>query len=699
MKKICLFVLLIFIISSTHLFAARVIVFDDEYNKAIASSSIKKSDYKIVRKSKGGFKVLEIDETKLKKSNIKYILDKKIFRKASLPNDPGISSQWSIFNTKLSDLWNSKGYNCSSVTVAIVDTGVDYSHEDLAGNIKINSNEIPGNNIDDDSNGFKDDYYGYDFAYDDSDPNDGDGHGTHVAGIVGAVINNGKGIAGVCDVKILPVKVLDDRGDGYISDVVEGIYYAVNMGAKVVNLSMEANTSDSSYINLFTNAITYARNKGVMVVTAAGNSGKDLSSSTVLPASLRNNNLNMIVAGSYSSANSISYFSNVGGLVVDIFAPGEDIYSTFKNNTYYTDTGTSMSVPFITGLVAFLYSQEPNLSFQDVRNRLYNSTIKNSNFTGYSYCDGKIDASKLFNTIQRPIITKISNIRPAIQEQVTLEGAFSEVSTLFFNGRSIPFNKISSSGISFKFPFLEINEDYGLIKAVNSYGESNAIKVYPDGDVFIDDNTQVQITSYDANIKILDVNSYYVPGYLVTGMGVKFYLQSSKVYTTLTVKSTLVSVSSVSSKYGILTDENNNVVAETTSTTGEYTFDNVSSNKVYIFVEANGIAASGGGGCFIATAAYGSYFEPHVKVLRDFRDRYLMTNATGKWFVEAYYKYSPPIADYIRDKELLKFIVRMILTPIVFMIEHFYLSLLYIMIGSFSIFFYRRYRFKVNVDK
>lgn len=238
-----------------------------------------------------------------------------------------------------------------------------------------------------------------------------------------------------------------------------------------------------------------------------------------------------------------------------------------------------------------------------------------------------------------------------------------------------------------------------MIKAVNSYGESNAIKVYPDGDVFIDDNTQVQITSYDANIKILDVDSYYVPGYSVIDKGIKFYLQSSKVYTTLTVKSTLVSVSSVSSKYGILTDENNNVVAETTSTTGEYTFDNVSSNKVYIFVEANGITASGGGGCFIATAAYGSYFEPHVKVLRDFRDRYLMTNATGKWFVEAYYKYSPPIADYIRDKELLKFIVRMILTPIVFMIEHFYLSLLYIMIGSFSIFFYRRYRFKVNVDK
>jgi hypothetical protein len=675
MKKILFFLLFsLFYISS--IFAERVIVFEDEYKKAISTSAIGEADHRVIRKSKGGFRVLEIDQNRLKKSGIKYIPDAKIFRKAALPNDPGISSQWSISNTKLSNLWENKGFNCSNIIVAVVDTGIDYTHEDLSGNVYKNSLD-PIDGFDNDSNGYTDDYYGYDFAYGDSDPTDGDGHGSHVAGIIGAIVSNGKGIAGVCNVKLLAVKVLDDMGDGYISDVVEGIYYAADRGAKVINLSMEANIDYQSYIDLFNNAINYAGGKGSVIVSAAGNTEKDLNSSTVLPASLRNSHSNMLVVGAYNSSNYKSYFSNYGGLIVDLFAPGESIYSTFKNNSYGTLSGTSMATPFVSGIVAFLLSYEPNLNFQEIRNRIYNATT-NTNFRGYAYCDGQIDLSKLFDPVLRPIITKISNINPAIYEKVTLEGHFANITDVYWNSRSISFNKINDYSMTVQIPTVDLDKNYGILKAVNSYGQSNSIVVYPSNNILLG-STKIEFKT-SATVNILESGSYSVQGYILSNEGVKFYLNSTQSYVTLIISmsniTSSISKSATGEKYGILMDENGNKMV-ISSTTDEYRFDNVSTNKVYIFVEADGIAASasGGGGCFIATAAFGSYFDPHVRVLRGFRDRYLLTNQIGRWFVEKYYEFSPPIADYIKDKEMLKAIVRIVLLPIVYIIEYFYTAI------------------------
>lgn len=681
--------LLFLLLISSNLFAERVIIFNDEYNKAIKSSSISKADHKVIRHSKGGFVVAEIDESKLKKSNIKYIPDKKIFRKASLPNDPDISNQWSISNTKLSNLWDLKEYNCNNVVVAVVDTGIDYTHEDLSANILINNSEIPGNNLDDDGNGFKDDYYGYDFAYDDNDPRDGDGHGSHVAGIVGAVINNGKGIAGVCNVKILPVKVLDDRGDGWISDVYEGVIYASNRGAKIINLSMEANSNDSEYVRLFNDAISYAKGKGAVVVVAGGNSGYDLLNNTVLPASLRNNHDNMFVVGSYNSSNNFSYFSNYAGLLMDIVAPGENIYSTFESNRYYTDTGTSMATPFVSGVVSYLLAHEPNLTFQEIRNRLYNATVKNSSFLGKALCDGKFDLSRLFSPIDRPIITKIDNTNPAYQQTVTLTGYFKNIDYLYWNNRSVAFNKLDDYRISFKIPFLEIGETFGVLKAVYNGQESNSIVIKPNS-VITTTTASVSINLSSGSLSILETGYYPVSGYQPVGEGVKFYISSSNSLVKLTITKNQVTSSDANITYGALVDEDGNqrVVS---SESGVYVYDNVSTNKTYFFVEVSA-GSSGGGGCFIATAVFGSYLDPHVKVLRDFRDRYLLTNSLGRWFVEKYYKYSPPIADYIRDKEGLKFLVRIILIPIVLSIKHFYLTLFLLLVGMMII--YKRIRIR-----
>ncbi|MCX8083914.1 MAG: S8 family serine peptidase [Calditerrivibrio sp.] len=636
-----------------------------------------------------------MDEKKLRSSDIKYIPDLKIFRKSSLPNDPGISNQWAITNTKLNSLWLDKGYNCSNVVVAVVDTGVDYTHPDLSINILINTNEIPNNNIDDDNNGFKDDYYGYDFAYDDSNPIDGDGHGSHVAGIIGAVINNGIGIAGICNVKILPIKVLDDHGDGYVSDVYDGIIYAADRGAKVINLSMEANSTYSEYIQLFNNAFSYAKSKGVVVVAAAGNFGYNLESSTVLPASLRNNHPNMFVVTSHNSNNNLSSFSDYGGLVVDIAAPGENIYSTFKNGGYISDNGTSMASPFLAGVIAYLLSYEPNLSFQEIRNRIYNATVFDINFLGKTLTGGRLDLSKLFTNIDRPIITKIDDIRPLFNQTVMIEGAFERIDNILWNGRTVPFEKIDNNRIRFTIPFLQLGEDYGVLKGVYNGLGSNSIVIKPSGIML--DSIKINYNISYGTIIPLETGYYSVSGYTPLGKGIKFYVSSTRSKVALTVSKMAVNTSNsnYTEIYGALVDDQGNKWIVTASN-GSYVYEEIPSNRQYTFVEVYGGSSSGGGGCFIATAAFGSYLDPHVKVLREFRDKYLMTNTFGRWLVEKYYKYSPPLAEYIKDKELFKFVVRGFLSGFIFIILYPIVTIGVVIVFIIMVLFWKKHKIKVN---
>lgn len=232
--------------------------------------------------------------------------------------------------------------NCSAVTVAVIDTGVDYNHPDLAANIWNNVGEIPANGIDDDGNGFIDDVQGWDFVQSDNAPMDFNEHGSHVAGTIGAVGNNGVGGTGICwSVKIMPVRALNSVGSGTTAGVVAGIDYAVANGAKLINMSLSGSGAVGDLLDM---AIGNANAAGVLVVVAAGNSGADIDVSPTYPASYAQPNI--ITVAATDQVDNLATFSNFGAVSVDVAAPGVNIESTvpparINNNSWNFDTGTA----------------------------------------------------------------------------------------------------------------------------------------------------------------------------------------------------------------------------------------------------------------------------------------------------------------------------------------------------------------------
>jgi len=269
------------------------------------------------------------------------------------------------------------------VVIAVLDTGVDMSHEDLAGAIWTNPGEIPGNGIDDEGNGFVDDEHGWDFAGKDNLPDDDYGHGTHVAGIAAARIDNGIGIAGLAGgTTIMPVDVFD-FAIGTYEDLIRAIVYATDNGAHVINMSLGA----SSYSLGEEMAVSYAFSRGVVVVAAAGNTGSEVLH---YPAA----HANVIAVASTTAQDVRSSFSTYG-VFVDVAAPGSSIYSTGFGNTYRTMSGTSMATPHVAGLAALILSRNPTLTPTQVQD-LIESTADDLGPTGRDifYGAGRINAGR-----------------------------------------------------------------------------------------------------------------------------------------------------------------------------------------------------------------------------------------------------------------------------------------------------------------
>ncbi len=278
-------------------------------------------------------------------------------------------NNWGLDAVKAPEVWR-QGYTGQETVVAVIDTGVDYTHSDLDSNIWINSKEIPGNNLDDDRNGFVDDIRGWDFVNDDSAPMDEEGHGTHVAGIIAAE-NNGFGTTGVAfNAKIMPVRVLGEAG-GYQSDIAAGIRYAVDNGADAINLSLGANLTSAQAAN----AIKYAAEKGVVVVMAAGNESQ---SQPLYPARYAINY--GIAVGAVNRNNQMPGFSNKAGTTqLDyVVAPGVNVYSTWMGNSYQFSSGTSMASPYVAGVAALILSANPNLSAAQVETILTSTANANA---------------------------------------------------------------------------------------------------------------------------------------------------------------------------------------------------------------------------------------------------------------------------------------------------------------------------------
>ena len=291
---------------------------------------------------------------------------------STAPDDAYFDSLWGLHNTGQTngtvdadidavEAWDVET-DASSIIVAVIDTGIDYTHEDLAGNTWVNTSEANGTpGVDDDGNGYTDDIYGYDFYNEDGDPFDDNGHGTHVSGTIGAVGNNGIGVTGVSwEVQLMGLKFLNESGSGYTSDAVRAVDYAREMGAQVINASF----GGGGYSTAMHDAIEAFGDAGGIFVAAAGNAGNDNDSDPSYPANYDLPNIISVAAS--DDDDELASWSNYGTASVDIAAPGVSILSTLPEDGYGTASGTSMAAPHVAGAAALVWAAHPDWTHQEV---------------------------------------------------------------------------------------------------------------------------------------------------------------------------------------------------------------------------------------------------------------------------------------------------------------------------------------------
>jgi len=332
-------------------------------------------------------------------------------------NDPKVGRIWSFRDSNDNGVSVEKSYlsplnvNKEEIIVAVVDTGVDYNHEDLKNVMWKNTNEIEGNGIDDDNNGYIDDIYGIDPLSDDTDPMASHSHGTHVAGTIGAEQNNGVGIAGIAsNVKIMAIRTVPDSSDETDADVVESFLYAAKHGARIINCSFgKRNNEGGMIVNETIDHI--AEKYHTLVIAAAGNDyGRNIDTKLVYPASFPSDYL-MVVASTTKSGG-LSWFSNVGKKNVDVAAPGSDVYSTTPGNNYGNMSGTSMASPTTAGVAAEVLSHFPQLDAVSLKKVLMDSVTKVSKFENKMASGGRVD---LYQTL----VHTLNNLDSILVEQET----------------------------------------------------------------------------------------------------------------------------------------------------------------------------------------------------------------------------------------------------------------------------------------
>jgi len=302
----------------------------------------------------------------------------------------GAAAAWSAVHTGSADIY-----------VGIIDEGYMLTHEDLAANVGLNPGEIPNNGIDDDMNGYIDDVYGWDFTKNSGtifDPKS-DAHGTHVAGTIGAVGNNGKGVAGVCwNIRLLSGKFLGKRG-GTTANAVKAVDYFTGLKNAGVNIVATNNSwGGGGYSQSLYDAIARANNAGILFIAASGNEGSNLDVKPSYPASYTNSNI--ISVASITSSGGLSSFSNYGKTSVDIGAPGSNIISCIPKSTkgiitssYASYSGTSMATPHVTGAVALYLSTHPGASVSVIINAIKSSATPTASLSGKCVTGARLNVS------------------------------------------------------------------------------------------------------------------------------------------------------------------------------------------------------------------------------------------------------------------------------------------------------------------
>ena len=386
-----------------------------KYKETVTGTLKKKLEEKHALKTIREFKHLKIHHMKLLKGadvkelikklkqekHVKYAEPNYLRKPLAIPNDPSWSQQWNMEKIGMPDAWDiSRGSR--EVIVAVLDTGVDYNHPDLSQNMWVNRYDYPNNGIDEDGNTingnvYTDDYHGWDFSNNNNDPNDTDGHGTHIAGIIGALANNNRGVAGInWNVRVMPLKFMESTGD--VASEIKAIYYAVRMGAKIINASY----GDKEYSSAEYDAVKYAGDNGVLFVAAAGNSAGDNDGpSKMYPASYDLPNIISVTAS--DASDNLASFSNYGATSVDLAAPGSGICSTYKSSDYKTESGTSVAAPHVSGVAALLWAERPDATFAEIKNAILQSVDVVPALSGKVSSGGRLNAYEALRRILKTI--------------------------------------------------------------------------------------------------------------------------------------------------------------------------------------------------------------------------------------------------------------------------------------------------------
>jgi len=329
------------------------------------------------------------------------------------PNDPRFDELWAFKNTGQTGGTASADIDApgawditvgsSDVVIAVIDTGIAYRHGDLAGNMWVNTAEVNGvAGVDDDGNGYVDDFHGVDTINNDSDPLDDNDHGTHIAGTIGAVGNNGIGIAGLnWDVRLMACKFIGADGSGSVADAIECLQYVQQMRSRGVNVVATNNSYGmSDYSQALGEAIDAQRD--ILFITAAGNSSQNVDRSPTYPAGYFLPNILPVEAT--DSIDQLAYFSNYGVQTVLVGAPGVDILSTVRNDNYGLMSGTSMATPHVTGLAALIKSYHTSANWAGIRNRILSGGEDVSSLTGTSVAGRRVTASGSVSCNNRPLL-------------------------------------------------------------------------------------------------------------------------------------------------------------------------------------------------------------------------------------------------------------------------------------------------------